>query len=255
LFNASPNSRKLPVEVVERLDDDGFVVIPGPIVSGALVRLAEAYDRAVANADPADVSHGSTTTRVHDLVNRSAKFDPLYVYSPLLEASRHTIKRPFKLSTMIARTVRPNTSAQTLHVDFPREADSWPMIGFIFMVDDFRIDNGATRFVSGSHKWTAVPDTFKQGSANYDSHCAACGPAGSLIVYNGSVWHGHGPNLSDTARRSIQGAFIRRDAESGVNLPARIHPDTIARISPLAKYLLGIQEQHPRNSHLIDSGA
>ena len=67
---------------------------------------------------------------------------------------------------------------------------------------------------------------------------AACGPAGSIIIYNGSVWHGWTANRSAQPRRSIQGAFIRREAQSGVELHARMRPETLARIGPLAKYLL-----------------
>jgi hypothetical protein len=35
-------------------------------------------------------------------------------------------------------------------------------------------------------------------------------------------------------------AYIRRDAVSGANLPARMTPETLARISLLAKYLLAL---------------
>ena len=68
----------------------------------------------------------------------------------------------------------------------------------------------------------------------------ACGPAGSVIVYNGSVWHGHSANQTSEPRRSIQGAYIRRDAESAVNQAERIRPETLGRIGPLAKYLLAV---------------
>jgi len=36
----------------------------------------------------------------------------------------------------------------------------------------------------------------------------------------------------------FQRDYIRRDAESGINLPARMRPETLARIGALAKYLL-----------------
>ena len=142
---------------LQSLRDNGFVVIPGPVSSGELLQLTAAYDSAMESASADDVHVGSTTTRVADFVNRSSEFDSLYVYSPILEACCHIIGRPFRLSTMHARSVRPLSPAQDLHVDFGRDADGWPMIGFIVMIDEFRRDNGATRFVPGSHNWYSLP--------------------------------------------------------------------------------------------------
>lgn len=207
----------------EELLDAGFVVIPGPLAGGRLARLARAYDLAVACADPADLSVGSTTTRVHGLVNRGPEFGELYTYRPILGACRRVIGRPFKLSSLLARTVRPHSRAQELHVDFRADADGWPMLGFILMVDDFRSDNGATRFVPGSHKWPAVPsEVMKDAASDHEGQVVACGAAGSVILYNGSVWHGHTANPSDAPRRSIQGAYIRHDAEAADDRAARV---------------------------------
>jgi len=117
------------------------------------------------------------------------------------------------------------------------------MVGFIFMVDEFRTDNGATRFVPGSHLWSVVPPELALGEfkADYPGQVLACGPAGSMIVFNGSVWHGHTVNRVNKPRRSIQGAYIRRGAESGENLLRRVLPETLSRIGPLAKYLLAVE--------------
>jgi ectoine hydroxylase-related dioxygenase (phytanoyl-CoA dioxygenase family) len=68
----------------------------------------------------------------------------------------------------------------------------------------------------------------------------ACGAAGSIIVYNGSVWHGHSANQTGQPRRSVQGAYIRRDAQTGINLAARMCPETLGRIGRLAKYVLAV---------------
>ena len=240
-FSAIDAGRELPADALQDLLDVGFVVIPGPVATDELTQLAAAYDAAVASACPDDVSVGSTTTRVHDFVNRGPEFDALYVYRPVLEACCRIIGRPFKLSSLLARTLRPRSQAQTLHVDFKRDADGWPMVGFIFMVDEFRSDNGATRFVPGSHKWPTMPDGLTVDRlTDYEGQAVACGPAGSVIVYNGAVWHGHTANSSGEPRRSIQGAYIRREEPSGVNPPARMRPETLARIGPLAKYLLAV---------------
>jgi hypothetical protein len=235
------SGRELPAGAARELLDSGFVVIPGPAAGGRLARLARAYDLSVAGADPSDVSVGSTTTRVHDFVNRGPEFDELYVYRPILEACCRVIGRPFKLSSLLARTVRPHSRAQTLHVDFKADACGWPMVGFIIMVDEFREDNGATRFVPGSHRWPEVPgEVMDDPASDHERQVVACGAAGSVILYNGSVWHGHTANRSGEPRRSIQGAYIRRDAEPAVNQAARILPRTRARISPLAEYLLAV---------------
>ena len=232
---------ELSAGAAQALHDVGFVVIPGPVAVDGLAHLAEAYNAAVASAGSADVANGSSTTRVHDFVNRGPEFDGLYVYQPVLEACCRIISQPFRLSSLLARTLRPHTKPQALHVDFKRDTDGWTMVGFIFMVDEFRGDNGATRFVPGSHQWSTVPsDLMSDPVADYEGQVLACGPAGSIIVYNGSVWHGHAANSTDKPRRSIQGAYIRREALSGFNLPARMRSDTLARISPLAKYILAV---------------
>ena len=110
------------------------------------------------------------------------------------------------------------------------------------MVDDFRRDNGATRFVPGSHKWTAVPNELATAClADYENETVpACGQAGSMIVFNGSIWHGHSANTTGFPRRSLQGAYIPRDEQAGTDFQALMLPETLTRISPLAKYLLAV---------------
>jgi ectoine hydroxylase-related dioxygenase (phytanoyl-CoA dioxygenase family) len=227
----------LPAWARRRLLDAGFVVVPGPAPDDRVAELAASYDAAVRAADPSDVQVGSTTTRVSDFVNRGPAFDDLYLHPPALDAAALVIGGPFKLSTVHARTVRTGVDAQNLHVDFARDHAGWPMLGFILMVDDFRADNGATRFVAGSHHWMESPVVAGETAPACE---LACGPAGSMILFNGSIWHGHGAHGAAEPRRSIQGAYIRRDAVSGANLPARMTAETLARISPLAKHLLAL---------------
>jgi hypothetical protein len=217
--------------VAERgLHHDGFAIVPGSMRQRALADLADAYDRAMAEAGPEDLSIGSTTTRVHDFVNRGPAFDSLYVHPPVLEACCQIIGQRFQLSAMLGRTLRPQSPAQQLHVDFAKDAEGWPMLGFIFMIDEFRLDNGATCFVPGSQGSPALPESQELAPA--------CGPAGSMIVFNGSIWHGHGANQTERPRRSIQGAYIRRGAKPAIDLASRMRPETLSRIGPLARYLL-----------------
>ena len=219
-----------------QLLDQGFAVLPPQLSAARIAIIAAALDAAVAAADPRDLGSGRTCTRVWDFVNRGPAFDELYLLEPVLAACSLVIAAPFKLSTMHSRSINPRSPGQTLHVDFAREPQdvargAWPMLGFIVMIDAFNADNGATRFVPGSQQ-TAVQPRAEEA-------VAACGPAGSIIVYNGAVWHGAGPNATGQPRRSIQGAYIRRDA-TGFPLAARMLPETLERISPRARHLLAV---------------
>lgn len=241
-FSLIKNGRQLSTDSLKDLQEVGFIVLPGVVEIGDLPQLAAAYDSVVESASSDDKKIGSLTTRVNDFVNRGHDFDALYIHQPLLDICTCVINQPFKLSSLHARTLRPKSQAQGLHVDFKSNEERFPLVGFIFMVDEFRDDNGATGFVPGSHKWSVTPNEItNENLADYENQIqTACGQAGSLIVFNGSVWHGHMANLTDAPRRSIQGAFIPRDAQSAIDFKSRMRSETLARISPFAKYLLAI---------------
>jgi hypothetical protein len=223
------------------LNDKGFVVVPGPVPPAGMARLVDSYDRVLASATEPDLRVGSTTTRVSDMVNRGDAFDSLYVFAPLLDACHRVIGRPFKLSSLVARTLRPQMPAQEIHVDVRRDSADWPLVGFILMVDAFRRDNGATRFVPGSHHWPSDPEAGDADvRADRDDQELACGTAGSLLIFNGSTWHGHTANTTGQPRRSLHGAFIPRDGKSATDFAGRMHPETRARLGPLARDVLGL---------------
>jgi hypothetical protein len=229
------------MDAASELHERGFIVIPGPVPPDRMDMLIDAYNAAVASAIGDDIRIGSTSTRVSDFVNRGTEFDDLYVFPPLLEACRRVIGGPFKLSSLHARTVRAHTPAPELHVDVRRDSADWPLLGFILMVDAFRPDNGATRFVAGSHNWPGTPaDSMADPLTEDHRQVQACGDAGSLLVFNGSAWHGHSANTSSGPRRSIQGAFIPREGRAGTDFAARMTPETRARLSPLAQHVLAL---------------
>lgn len=234
---------RLPQDAGRQLREIGFIVVPGPAMPGGCEQLSSAYDRAVATADPADVHIGRTgsSTRIDDFVNRGTEFDGIYVYPPLLAACCQIIGGPFKLSGMRGRTLNPGAPPERLHVDVEHRADGWPLVGCIVMVDAFDAENGATRFVPGSHLQPQDPGEAMNNPQDGYDEVLACGPAGSIIIFNASVWHSHGANTSVRPRRSIQAHFVPREARSAPDDHCeRMCPGTLQRISKLAKYVLGV---------------
>jgi hypothetical protein len=236
------NQTALPTDAADALAIHGFVVLPGPFSAEEVPRLQAAYDCACARAAPADVGIGRTSTRVTDFVNRGVAFDAVYTWPPALDAARRVINGQFRLSALHARTLHPGASAQELHVDVPRTSDAWPMLGVIVMIDAFCLDNGATRFVPGSHRRTDLPESVVADRlAPYPGEVLACGPAGSVIVFDASTWHGHTANTTQAGRRSLQATFIPRTGRPATDFVGRMQPETVARLSAVARDLLGIE--------------
>lgn len=199
----------------------GVTIIQGAIDSRHMHKVAAAYDEAVLNASNAEISIGSTTTRVLDFVNRGPVFDALYVYEPLLSICRSMLRDDFRLSSFHARTVRPNVPAQKQHADVEHDAHGPLLVSFIYMIDPFTNENGATAF----------------GDA---VSAKACGPAGSLLIFDGAIRHGHSANTTKLARRSLQGAFVRCPERPATDFAARMSAETLERLTPAALNVLGL---------------
>ena len=223
----------LEADAERQLLEVGFVVIPGVVAGERMDRLGLVYDRAVATAAAPQLRVGRETTRVHGLADSGGEFDDIYVYGPMLGTCCRVMGQPFRLSSLLARTVHPWSGADRLHVDVASDGDGWPMLGFILMVDAFDVDNGCTRFVPGSHRSNHIPSDADREVAE---PMLALGERGSLAIYSGSVWHAHSANRTAMPRRSVQGAYIRRSGQAAFGCQA----DTQARLGGLARYLLGI---------------
>lgn len=234
-------SGALPLASMAALEEVGFVVLPGPFALDQLDMIANAYDAEIGAAVEDEIRVGSTSTRVVDFVNRGPLFDPLYVYPPLLDAAVRTVGPAIKLSSLHARTLLPGSAVLDIHVDVERGSPDWPLLGFIFMIDAFTPDNGATRFIAGSHRWSDSPRDVEltEYAPQLES---ACGPAGSLIVFNGSTWHGQGVNNSDRPRRSLQGAIIPRGGRASTDFSSRMTAETRARLGAVAHHVLAIPD-------------
>lgn len=231
-------------EPSRQLHESGFTIIPGPLSVDSLTQLTTSYDEILTSASGPDFKVASTTTRMSDLLNYSAVFDNVFLYPPLLEAGSQLIGGPYKLSSFLGRTLRANTPPQQLHADLPRVSDDAPLLGFILMIDPFSERNGATRFIPGSHRWIDLPcHRLTDACAAHPGEILACGEPGSVILFNGAVWHGHTANITERERRSIQGCFVRRNVRSGFDFRNRLYPASIARMSPLARHLLALDER------------
>jgi ectoine hydroxylase-related dioxygenase (phytanoyl-CoA dioxygenase family) len=236
-------AREPQAAALAELRTHGFCVVPNVVPSAHLAPISAAYDRAFVEGAPPDLRTSSSggDRRLFHLVDRAPEFDELYMLEPVLAACVESIGPQFKLSSLGGRTVLPGAAKQPLHVDVRPDQDAWPLLAFIVMVDEFRADNGATRFVRGSHR-AETREGAREGNHRPDDDSAVqvCGEPGSVIVYFGSTWHGYSANRSSEPRRAIQGAYIPRGGTAAVDWAARTNPATRNRLSPAARHVLAV---------------
>jgi len=203
----SEDSPRLVREFIE----SGFVTLQRAIPPSRVAEICVAYDEIMEPSSSPEFKVGSTTDRRH--FGSEIALEDVSGYPLLLEICGQVICHPIKMRSLLGRTLRPRSPAQALHADIARDCADAPVVGFILMLDAFTPANGATRFIPRSQGWPDVPsDRLKDPRLDCEGEVLACGAAGSLIIFNPSVWHGHTANITPQARRSIQGYFGRGNA-------------------------------------------
>lgn len=231
-------------ETTRQLDDNGFVVLPGfmPTQQVEDVR-THLQDLLTAEGDRAgtEVNKEPGTERVSDLINKGQIFDTCFTH-PLLLAAVHHILGEFKLSSLSSRMPLPNHGHQALHADWsgePPVPGNYQVFNSIWLLDDFTHDNGATRVVRGSHlRGKAPADEMPDTKAPHPDEELVLAPAGSLVLFNGHLWHGGTQNQSGKRRRALHAYFTRRTNPQQLDQAAFIRAETQDRLSAAARFVL-----------------
>jgi ectoine hydroxylase-related dioxygenase (phytanoyl-CoA dioxygenase family) len=224
---------------MEALDRDGYVVLPGVIDEDWLVRLTVAFESGCQKDGAASVVKESGTRHVNDLVNRDAVFEGVFTHPRVLAAVYHVLRDAFRLGQIGGRDPLPGYGQQGLHADWTARSKGEPfrIVTTIWLLDDFTSDNGPTRVVPGTHHLlTQPPKSFADPASRHPDQRIIVAEAGSVLVFNGHLWHSGTANKSSRSRRVLQCSFVGRDEfrfpKTKVNVPERW--------APAARYILGI---------------
>lgn len=115
------------------------------------------------------------------------------------------------LSAVLA-TVREAGSAIQLHADQAWLPSPFPehnaFMTACWITDDFTLENGATCFVPGTHKLKRAP-TPADSEARFADAVPIEAPAGSVAIWDGSVWHGNVPRTAPGERVVLHVSYGR----------------------------------------------
>ena len=235
-----------PIQYRE-LDENGFTILKNVIDLVWLDRLRQVFEELVEQeGEEAGVEVGQMkgVRRLADLVNKGEIFDAVYLQPALLTAALHIFQRPFKLHSLNGHDPLTNDGLQALHADGGQpETPEGPfrVVNSMWMLDDFTMENGATRVIPGSHrKLGKIDDYIEDRMVDHPEQVHLQASAGSVAVFNGSIWHGSYINRSDRLRRTLHCAFIAREFNQQTNQREYLRRETADRLSPLARYILDV---------------
>jgi ectoine hydroxylase-related dioxygenase (phytanoyl-CoA dioxygenase family) len=229
----------------ERLDEDGFLPLPGildaerlEVIRRRLAELAAAEGQQAGT----EVHQEEGTDRLADLVNKDPVFDVCFTHPQVLAAMAYVLG-DFTLSSLNARAALPGHGQQRLHADWgvAVEAGNYRVCNSIWLIDDFTQANGPTRVVPGSHRSAQLPrEVMADPFGPHPAEVQVLGEAGTVVIFNSHLWHGGTRNVSGRPRRALHSYFCRRGLKQQLDQRAYVRPETLARLTPAARYILGV---------------
>lgn len=229
---------------IHEVQEQGFTIVP-TVFSAEEVRRLKAALHEVLTSEAArrgreeqEVQFAYNLTNKHPLF-REAIQTPLLI--ALMEALLGT---DCVLGSLNARTSFPGATAQGLHrdLDFTVHVPVPTFCNSVWMLDDFTAENGATRFVPGSHVRPSGPPG---GMEDPPDTRAVTGTAGSMMIFDARLWHGGGANRSSTPRYAMHGFFCRSWMKPQHDHTRSLDREVVEQASPLLLRLWGFRNQVP----------
>jgi ectoine hydroxylase-related dioxygenase (phytanoyl-CoA dioxygenase family) len=241
-------------EVVATLDRDGYSIVEG-ILSPEEVRSKRAELAEILARTPTGRNdfEGFKTRRIYALFAKTRAFDGPATH-PLVLGVLDRVLGSYQLSAPVGIEIHPGETSQTLHRDdgvypLPRPHTEL-VVNTMWPLDDFTEQNGATHVVPGSHKWIAQ----RPGSDTPTLRAAM--PAGSVMFFLGSIFHGGGANLADRPRLGVileyAVGWVRPQENHFLGVPKSIVRELPERLQELLGYniygnLVGnVDGRHPK---------
>lgn len=207
-------------ELIRRYAQDGFAVLPAVFDGRCLQPLTDMIERiqAATGELPPHLRNMRVMERNgHDafIIGELPAFDPRFaewlIRPELVEPARRLLQWQNIRFHLCNLTIKHPGSGRAIgwHRDYPNRYICPPDASFLrvmLCLDGMDEENGATRFISGSHHLgdeQAVVSNARDEARDATSAAAACCPPGSLVFIHPKVIHGGPANSSTRPRRNL----------------------------------------------------
>jgi len=246
------NLQAVKTMTLDFLNDNGYVVVENFVKKDMVENLSRVLSQIAKKELETDNAYvygkEGRNQRIYNLLSKHIVFreilESIWI-ERFLDAYYHrpTFHEKYGLSSMAAHIIPPGGEDMPLHIDnaVPEPIpDNWPMrLVIVIPLCDFTKDNGTTYVVPRSHKLLKkpTPDDVNQCKG---MHINA--KAGSLLIWDGNLWHKSTKNNSSSERSAIVISYgasyfkeICGEEEHLVVVPKQLQEN----LSPRIKSLIG----------------
>jgi ectoine hydroxylase-related dioxygenase (phytanoyl-CoA dioxygenase family) len=130
----------------------------------------------------------------------------------------------------------PTLFQNSFHRDFPRVLNGYvASINIMFAIDEFTAETGATLVVPETHQKISLPDQDYLRANAIAIECSA----GSIFVFDSTLWHAAGANVSGKDRLAINHQFTRSYIKQQIDYVRALGDDAVLAQKPRTQQLLG----------------
>ena len=205
---SSEDDRKKVHGTVKALKENGYVILKSRLTKEKLGKIRTEL-KSLHEEVSKGTSHfgGFETERVYNLVARTRVLDELYLRPELLAIIESHLNDQIQLSISSSVNLLPGQPAQSFHRDdayYPLPRPHMPLsVNTMWAIDDFTEENGATLLIPNSH--VSASDEPVSGHETVK----ALMPAGSVMIWDGSLFHAGGHNRTSNSRMGITVVYCR----------------------------------------------
>ncbi len=248
----------------ERVARDGYTIVENAIepdlvdaLHDDLLRVEREHDVKPAN----NPFEGARTVRIYNLLVHGALYERIPVHAHVLPLVEQVLDAGCLVSSLSSIAIDPGEVAQPIHADdqlIPLPKPHVPLVcNSMWAITEFTEANGATRVIPGSH----LRDHSPRFGTPYESIPAEMAK-GSVLVWNGSLWHGGGANRTDRRRVGIAmnycAGWVRQQENQQLGIPREIASGFSPRLRELVGYgiyngLLGHIDKRSPAKLLLDA--
>ena len=238
---------------LQRIEVDGFTILPKVIDTELITAIKHELSPFLQGQHPGrNDFEGLYSERVYALLSKAPSIAKIIEHPAVLPILDALLPPGFLLSAALAIHVHPGETPQPMHIDdnagnlpFPRPRAHFG-VSTIWALDDFTADNGATEVVAGSHRWP------EERQAKEDEITQVVMPAGSVIVFLGTLLHRGGANRSTSDRLAITPQYCMPGLRQIENMALAVPPSIAGQYSPRIQEMLGYATIDPGFMGYVD---